>query len=210
MEGPRIAFDEAQCPLLEPGDPPICKSRKFQHRRSRKADHGNFSSRPRPALPGARGGDHARPMAAPLHRSRGRRSGDAGKTRLETRRVSNVPAPAHSGSRRNSVPLAHRGPGLPLRNSISCHRPWLVVSDAIRSIEAARVHHAARQRGGRLAVLGASAAACDTGDWFPQEHIDRTLGAHGGGRVMTTKQYLAALKRLGVVPVNSIHAVLAS
>ena len=38
-----------------------------------------------------------------------------------------------------------------IANSISCHRPWLVASDAIRSLETARGHIAARRSGGCVA-----------------------------------------------------------
>src|SRR5260370_38932467 len=44
---------------------------------------------------------------------------------------------------------------------------WLGAADAIRSIEAARVHHAARRRGGGVAACGAGTAGGRAGDRAP-------------------------------------------
>ena len=48
-------------------------------------------------------------------------------------------------------------------------------ADAIRSIKAARVHHAVRRRGG-MAARGARAAAGDAGRWVPHAVSPATLG----------------------------------
>ena len=40
-------------------------------------------------------------------------------------------------------------------------------------MKAARVHHAARRRGGRVAARGARAAAGNAGDWVSAKHIAR-------------------------------------
>src|SRR5262249_22845217 len=42
--------------------------------------------------------------------------------------------------------------------------PWLGRSNTIRSVEAPRLHHSARRRGGRVAARGTRAAAGDAGD----------------------------------------------
>src|SRR5689334_13010152 len=47
---------------------------------------------------------------------------------------------------------------------------------AVRSAEASRVHHAARQRDG-VAGFGAGAAVHDPSDWFPKPKIARGGGA---------------------------------
>src|SRR5262249_10479023 len=56
---------------------------------------------------------------------------------------------------------------LPLTNLL-CSDAGLGAADAIRSTETARVHHAARRRGGRVANDGASAAGSHTPDRRPR------------------------------------------
>jgi ABC-type uncharacterized transport system substrate-binding protein len=60
--------------------------------------------------------------------------------------------------------------------SISCKAALAGrVSNAIRSIEAPRLHHGARRRGGNLAAGGARAAADNAGnrssDWSVAQHV---------------------------------------
>src|SRR6516162_5582627 len=58
--------------------------------------------------------------------------------------------------------------------------PELVgAADEIRSIQEARVHHAARRRGG-MAARGARAAAVYAGDRVPEFTIGSGVRSHGG------------------------------
>ena len=47
-------------------------------------------------------------------------------------------------------------------------------------MQAARFHHAARRRGGRVAACGAGAAGGDAGDRVPRQRNSRTVGAFNG------------------------------
>ena len=95
----------------------------------------------------------SRPRSNPAQRP----TPTVGSTRSET-----------SASRRNDAKgLAHP---LTIRLQFDIlHRSWpLGTSNAIRSIETARAHHAAWRRGGRVATCGTRAAAGDAGDRVPR------------------------------------------
>src|SRR4029453_3777274 len=58
---------------------------------------------------------------------------------------------------------------------------WPGAADAIRSTWTARVHRAARRRGGGVAGRGSGAAASDAGDWIsPQYHSHAACAPRGG------------------------------
>src|SRR5260370_42437733 len=77
---------------------------------------------------------------------------------------------------------------------------WLGAAEAIRSIEAARVHHAARRRGGGVAACGARTAGGGAGDRVPAYAPTLSRNARTssrGGRIARVSAYPDPNRRLG-------------
>src|SRR5262249_18822209 len=127
---------------------------------------------------------------------------DASRTRLEWRRWSDIRKASvrveHFYSLQTSAVLANgRQPVKSFRYLLTDPRQFDILQsgpgwrrpNAIR-FETARVHHAARRRGGSLAARGARAATGDAGDWVPSQPVAGCVpryaarispGAEGGG-----------------------------